>query len=297
MEILYKPFSNSISKMIHSKEGHFMKKEIRTICYDEELRIEAYCFEGVTRPFPNHFHEHYTIGVVEGGEHCMSCKSKEYALEGGDLVLLNPGENHTCAQRDGSLDFRGLNISNTVMLDLAEETTGKRELPGFSQKVVYDEEVTYYLRQLHQMVMSNSGEIGKEENLLLMISWLINRYSQPFENCISESREEVEKACSFIKRHYEEHIYLDQLCKYAGLSKSALLRSFTKSKGVTPHRYLVTIRINAAKKLLESGVSPVETAVRTGFSDQSHFTNFFNMFIGLPPGIYRELFLDKEHEK
>jgi transcriptional regulator GlxA family with amidase domain len=52
----------------------------------------------------------------------------------------------------------------------------------------------------------------------------------------------------------------------------------------------VTIRINEAKKLLESGVSSAETAVRTGFSDQSHFTNFFNMFIGLPPGAYREIF-------
>jgi AraC-like DNA-binding protein len=234
---------------------------------------------------------------VEGGEHRMSCKSKEYAIEGGDLVLLNPGENHTCVQRDGSLDYRGLNISNAVMLDLAEEITGKRELPGFSPKVVYDEEVTCYLRQLHQMVMSDSGEIGKEENLLLMISLLINRYGQPFEHCVPESREEVEKACDFIKNHYEEHIYLDQLCKCAGLSKSALLRSFTKSKGVTPYRYLATVRINEAKKLLECGVSPVETAMRTGFSDQSHFTNFFNMFIGLPPGVYREIFLDKTHEK
>ena len=68
-------------------------------------------------------------------------------------------------------------------------------------------------------------------------------------------------------------IYLDQICHLEGLSKSTLLRAFTKSKGVTPYSYLQNIRIGEAKKLLEQGLPPVEAAVQTGFSDQSHFTN------------------------
>ena len=35
---------------------------------------------------------------------------------------------------------------------------------------------------------------------------------------------------------------------------------------------------------------PAEAALRTGFSDQRHFTNFFTRFIGLSPGTYREIF-------
>jgi transcriptional regulator GlxA family with amidase domain len=38
----------------------------------------------------------------------------------------------------------------------------------------------------------------------------------------------------------------------------------------------------------------VEAAIRTGFSDQSHFTNYFNQFIGLAPGTYREIFSEKD---
>lgn len=41
-----------------------MKKEIRTVVYDESLRIEAYRFEGIVQPFPNHFHEYYVIVFV-----------------------------------------------------------------------------------------------------------------------------------------------------------------------------------------------------------------------------------------
>ena len=83
---------------------------------------------------------------------------------------------------------------------------------------------------------------------------------------------------------------MDQLCRRAGLSRSTLLRAFTKSKGVTPYLYLQNIRIGEAKKRLEQGMAPMEAALSTGFSDQSHFTNYFNRFIGLAPGAYRDIF-------
>ena len=119
-----------------------MKKEIRTVVYDDELRIEAYRFEGIVQPFPNHFHEHYVIGFVENGERCLSCRNKEYTIEQGSVLLFNPGDNHACVQSDnGTLDYRGFNISKEVMLDLSEEVTGKRQLPGFPRNVVCDEEL------------------------------------------------------------------------------------------------------------------------------------------------------------
>lgn len=275
-----------------------MRKETRTVVYDDELRIEAYRFEGIVQPFPNHFHEYYVIGFIEDGERCLSCRNQEYTIAKGNIVLFNPGDNHACAQSDdGTLDYRGFNITKEVMLDLAEEATGKRELPGFSKTVIFDEEVTCYLHPLHELVMKGSCEFGKEENLLFLISLLIQRYGQPFKSCIPECREEIEKACDFMEQRFADRIYLDQICHYAGLSKSALLRAFTKSKGVTPYSYLENIRIGKAKKLLEQGVPPIEAAMQTGFSDQSHFTNYFNRFIGLAPGLYRDIFSEKKSTK
>lgn len=274
-----------------------MKKEIRTVVYDDELRIEAYRFEGIVQPFPNHFHEHYVIGFVENGERCLSCQNKEYTIEQGSVLLFNPGDNHACVQSDnGTLDYRGFNISKEVMLDLSEEVTGKRQLPGFSRNVVCDEEAICYLRPLHEMVMNGVGEFGKEESLLFLISMLIQNYGQPFESCIPECRQEIEKACEFIDKHFTERIYLDQICRHAGLSKSTLPRAFTKAKGITPYRYLESVRINEAKKLLQKGVPPLEAAIQTGFYDQSHFTNYFSSFIGLAPGVYREIFFERERD-
>ena len=206
-------------------------------------------------------------------------------------MLFGPGDNHACVQSDdGTFDYRGFNIAKEVMLDLAEEVSGKRQLPGFSENIIYDDEAAFYLRRLHEMVMKGNDDFGKEETLLFLISLLIQNYGQPFENCIPECSGEIEKACEYMEQHFTERIYLDQICRYAGLSKSTLLRAFTKSKGITPYRYLETIRINEAKKLLAEEVPPVEVAIRTGFSDQSHFTNYFNQFIGLAPSVYREIF-------
>jgi AraC-like DNA-binding protein/mannose-6-phosphate isomerase-like protein (cupin superfamily) len=277
-----------------------MKKEVRTAVYDEELRPEAYRFQGIVQPFPNHFHEYYVLGFVEAGERRLSCKNQEYAIGQGDIILFGPGDNHACVQSDdGTLDYRGINISQEVMLDLTEEVTGKRDLPVFSRNVMGDEELGCCLRRLHGSVMKGSREFDKEEDLLLLMSLLIRRYSRPFERGVPACREEIDRACAFMEEHFAQGLCLDQICRHVGLSKSTLLRAFTKAKGVTPYRYLENIRIGKAKKLLEQGMPPVEAALQTGFSDQSHFTNHFSRFIGLAPGVYREIFLDKErnHEE
>ena len=82
-----------------------MKKEVRTVVYDDELRIEAYRFEGIVQFFPNHFYEYYVIDFIEGGERVLSCKNQEYIVTTGDIPLFNPGDNHACVQSDdGTLD-------------------------------------------------------------------------------------------------------------------------------------------------------------------------------------------------
>lgn len=275
-----------------------MNDEIRIIRYDKDLKIEAYRFNNIYQPFPSHFHEYYVIGYIENGERTLLCRNVSYEIKSGDILLLNPFDSHACEQcSQEPLNYIGLNISKETMLNLVNEVTGERKLSGFSTSVVADDELACYLKPLHAMILNSSREFEKEENLLLLISLLIDRYSQPFESCIPECRHEIEMACDFMNSHFSEHISLEQLCEYSGLSKSTLLRAFTKSKGVTPYRYLQTIRINEAKKLLETGMSPLDAAMMTGFSDQSHFTSFFNMFIGLTPGAYREMFLSKKQNQ
>ncbi len=58
---------------------------------------------------------------------------------------------------------------------------------------------------------------------------------------------------------------------------------------ITPGQYLVTIRLNAARKLLTTTdmlVADIATAV--GFCDQSHFIRVFKQDRGETPRVYRK---------
>ena len=223
-----------------------IKDERRSAVYDDELHLEAYRFEGIVQPFPAHSHEHYVLGLVERGERRLSCCGKELPLRAGDLLLLNPGDSHACEQRGGeTLDYRSLTITQNVMRSLSEEIPGTDTLPRFSPNVLRDSEAACDFHTLHELVLSRSREFEKEEALLLL-SRLFERCAPPFA-APQPPRGEIDAACAFMQRHFAERITLDRLCRCAHLSKSMLLRAFTREKGVTPYRYLEAVRIGEAK--------------------------------------------------
>lgn len=273
-----------------------MSSEERTVRYDNELGIEAYRFKGIMLKFPNHFHEYYVIGFIEAGQRHLSCKNREYNISDGDLILFNPLDNHTCEQIDGkTLDYRCINIKQEIMRKTVMEITGAEYLPRFIEPVAYRSEHISLLRELHEMIMEEREDFEKEEVFYFLIKQLIEKYAEPESSREPELMdEEIEAVCEFLEQNYAEHITLDELARMANRNKYSLLRAFTKFKGITPYRYLETVRVNQAKKLLEQGKEPIDAAIQTGFTDQSHFTKFFKEFIGLTPGQYRDIFIEEK---
>ena len=276
-----------------------MEQETRTVKYDPELKIEAYSFKGIMQKFPNHFHDYYVIGFIESGERCLSCKNRKYTVEPGDLLLFNPRDNHTCEQIDGrTLDYRCINVHPETMSKAAFEITGKDYLPYFSPAVIFHSELASLLRELHMIIMEEEKDFRKEEIFFFLLEQLIEEFSEEgIEQSGPEENRETKIICNYLEKNYMKNITLDELSGLTGLSKYYLLRSFTKQKGISPYRYLETIRIDRAKKLLEKGVLPIEAALQTGFADQSHFSNFFKKFIGLTPKQYMNIFIDPSGDK
>ncbi|WP_238900508.1 AraC family transcriptional regulator [Clostridium sp. YIM B02500] len=276
-----------------------MLNEVRTVCFDTELSIEAYNFKGIMQKFPNHFHDYYVIGFIENGKRYLSCKNKQYIIETGDLIVFNPGDIHTCEQIDDrTLDYRCINIKKDVMKKITFEITGKEYLPNFMEFVLFRNELTSSLKELHLMIMEEEKNLKKDELFLLIMEQLIREYSNPVSEInIQEASAEIKTVCDYLENNYMENITLNQLSNLTGLSKYYLLHSFTKQKGISPYNYLQTIRISKAKKMLEQGVAPIDVAFKTGFTDQSHFTNFFKKLIGLTPKQYMNIFINRCRSK
>jgi AraC-like DNA-binding protein len=213
--------------------------------------------------FPNHFHEHYVIGFIEMGQRRLSCKNKEYTIDAGDMIFFNPLDNHTCEQTDNkTLDYRCINIKPEIMRKMTLEITGSDYLPRFSEPVAYRSEQIELLRELHRMIMEERDDFEKEEIFYFLIKQLIERYAEPASSREPEiPDEEIEAVCEFLEKNYTERVSLDILADLANRNKYSLLRTFTRVKGISPYRYLETVRVNEAKKLLEQGMEPVEAAV------------------------------------
>ena len=269
-----------------------MNREERTVCFDKELGIEAYHFKGIMQKFPNHFHEHYVIGYIDLGKRKLLCGSKEYIIDAGDMVLFHPRENHTCEQIDeGTLDYRCLNIKPEIMRSKVLEITGEAFLPQFISPVASPGEQVLLLKELHGMIMEERSDFEKEEIFYFLIKQLLEHYAEPAISAKpGDNDKEILWVCDYIEKNFMKRISLDELASIANRNKYSLIRSFTKRRGITPYRYLETIRINQAKHLLEQGTEPIDAAMQTGFVDQSHFTNFFKGFIGLTPGQYKDIF-------
>jgi AraC-like DNA-binding protein len=98
----------------------------------------------------------------------------------------------------------------------------------------------------------------------------------------------LQRVREYIEEHLVENIELETLAEVAGLSKWHFARAFKQSVGTPPHCYLIQRRLERAKGLLaETDLSLAHIALKSGFSDQSHFSRRFRMFIGVTPRSFR----------
>ena len=68
------------------------------------------------------------------------------------------------------------------------------------------------------------------------------------------------------------------------------LASIARTFSVSPHQYLIQLRVNSARSLLSAGSgehSLAELASAVGFADQSHLTRHFKRIVGVTPRQFR----------
>ena len=92
----------------------------------------------------------------------------------------------------------------------------------------------------------------------------------------------------YIEAHLDSALNISELAASVGFSAAHFSRSFFRSVGLTPHRYVMRRRLTRAHDLLaQTDLAVAEVAFATGFSDQSHFSRRFREFTGLPPRSFR----------
>jgi AraC family transcriptional regulator len=139
------------------------------------------------------------------------------------------------------------------------------------------------------MIGDTGSRLFAESTANLLAVHLLRRYARPEKPIeaikVAATPRAVTQAVNFIHENYSQAVRLDDIAAAANLSLYHLARVFKKAMGITPHRYLVQVRVNSARQLLAAGArSLAEVAVAVGFADQSHFTREFKRILGVTPG-------------
>lgn len=107
------------------------------------------------------------------------------------------------------------------------------------------------------------------------------------------SRVEIHRAIEYLQTHAGENVSVAKLAEVAAMSQSHFNRVFRLETGVSPHAYLVRVRLERGKMLLRSGEHSItEIAFLCGFTSSSHFSNSFRGHYNLTPTEYARLLGD-----
>ncbi len=91
-----------------------------------------------------------------------------------------------------------------------------------------------------------------------------------------------------IEANLDTDLSLESLAEESGYSRAHFLRMFRAATGLTPHQYVLDLRLRRAQeRLRQAGSSIIDVAVSCGFSSQSHMTSVFRRRLEVTPGQYR----------
>lgn len=151
------------------------------------------------------------------------------------------------------------------------------------------------LRKLQQLsgLQSHPDTEFQTRNLLSEI-WLLllevirNTDSSSFQGG-SKNQDRILTMIAFIQENYTQKLTLEDIADSAAVSTRECLRCFQSSIHQSPMDYLISYRIQVAKKMLETtDHSITEIALRCGFNSNSYFTKIFHRTYGKTPNAFRK---------
>jgi transcriptional regulator GlxA family with amidase domain len=135
---------------------------------------------------------------------------------------------------------------------------------------------------------------GRDVAILIAKAFMIDidRHSQSpfiiFQGQKAHEDEPVKKAQEFIEQNFYEKITVDQLASMFAVGRRNLERRFKKATSNTIVEYIQRVKIEAAKKTLESSRENVnEVMYKVGYSDIKAFRTTFKKITGISPMEYR----------
>ncbi len=271
------------------------REQVRFWQVPELKNLELLWARFFTHVFPPHSHEEFTMCIVRRGVLTVDYHHENHTVPAGEIIIINPAELHTGAPMDEhGLQYRVFYPKAEEIKRIASNLAGKpQDVPFFPSDEIHDDRLLGLMVALHRNLEDkHSTRLEREVLFQTAMEHLITRHadSPPTVMAVKNENDYVRTVRDYIEDHYADDISLQDLASVVNLDPSYFLRVFKKTVGLPPYAYLNQVRINRAKHMLATNTPIVDTALQTGFVDQSHLTKRFKSIFGLTPGQYQAAF-------
>ncbi len=223
-----------------------------------------------------HSHENWELIYCTGGcgEFVFNDSSMKYNV--GDIVIIPPEIPHTNNSEQGFTNIH-MNITDAT-------------LPFKTPIVISDDSDNHILTAFNDAFYYFNSKINNKQLIIAAFGNLIVNYviafqsTKPLRNVIGAIKSNIMQ--NFTDCDYE----LDTYLKTIPFSYDYLRKLFKSEMGMTPHNYLVSLRMQMAEKLLvttggdEQNISQI--AYVCGFAEPLYFSRVFKKNFGCSPKNY-----------
>ncbi|MGW8066869.1 AraC family transcriptional regulator [Streptomyces ziwulingensis] len=241
--------------------------------------FHAHCTEYA---YPMHVHETWTLLIVDDGAVRYDLDRHEHGTPHDTVTLLPPHVPH-----NGSPATPGGFRKRVLYLDasrLDDELIG----PAVDAPDLRDPVLRRRVGQLHA-VLSRPGDELEAESRLTLIGERLHAHLRPraVRSTVRRAPDLAGRLRELLDERFVQGLTLNEATGIVPAHPAHLVRAFSSAYGIAPHQYLMSRRVDRARRLLLDGSAPADVAASTGFYDQAHLTRHFKRLVGVTPGRYR----------
>ncbi|WP_328536325.1 AraC family transcriptional regulator [Streptomyces sp. NBC_00344] len=243
----------------------------------------------IRKSFAWHTHETFVIAAITHGVEAFHHRNELVRAGAGQLGLVNPDTPHTgYAGVPEGWTYRTLYPAADLIAGIAADISTLSGPVGFTSPVVDDPGAAQLVVGVHEAAEQGNA-LAADTMLRLAVARLLRSHGGtiPERPARTAGARNAARARAVLEEEMARPPSLEKLAADLGTSPFALLRAFKDTYGMPPHTWLTDARVRRARRLLDAGAAPAETAVAVGFTDQPHLNRHFARIVGVPPGAYR----------
>ncbi len=253
---------------------------------------------------PWHWHEELELGYLETGTSIITTVNAEYTIHQGDGFFINTNVMDT--KKNAVPGHTALEINHIFHPVFLSGHFRSRFETKYLNPILKNSQIEVHIIRrgtpLGNSILANLINLKElqqnpdaefQTRNLLSETWLLlqDELRTNFHGnvCPSENENRLRNMLLFIHTHYSEKLTLVEIASSADLSAREAQRCFQRVLHQSPSEYLISYRLNTAKKmLLETNNTITEIAFRCGFSDAPYFSKTFRTATGVTPMEYRK---------